>query len=482
MRANAQLSLLAEKLFPGLSYGEQLALPSVDTCARQAEARVYEESELYREALSEEARAEMRQSLMETLSWMLLFRVPGELVQSTVDAWVPAQREMLRRIVADRGEIEARFGRDAGLVRSLDLDLSDRHSGGRTVAAITFDSGLRLIYKPRDIGIEAWFSGFLSKLNELGAPLPFRLLEILSREEYGWTEFATHRRCRDENQLAQFYGNAGALLCVLHLLHATDCHFENLIANGEWPFFVDAETLFQPSLAQGGEAISVLRTGMLPRPALHSPADISPADFGALSCVMPQSVPVPIPALNGAANRLESAVLTPETNVPFPAAHDLSPQDYADEMIDGFSRTWEFLAAHRDEVLTAFDSAGSLHVRYVFRDTLSYYQSLVAGLCLGGSPEGLKLAALTGAKAVFAPLEERERLALQRLDIPRFVLRAKDRSLSGVADCFPVSGFELARTAIERMSDKEMEKQIGVLRVCWGFYAAAKTLAGITAG
>ena len=483
MRANVQLSLLGERLFPGFSYRSAL----VAEYAAEAGERVRAASALDDEILCGEAWLQMRQSLAGALAWMLLFRVHHDPMQDSIDAWVRAQCEMLRRVIADRAAIEARFGLEARRVLALDLDLSDRHGGGRSVGAITFDSGLKLIYKPRDLGIEAWFADFQTRLNSLGAPLPFRPPCVLPREGYGWMECVAHRRCRDHNELRSFYRNAGALLCLLHLLRATDCHFENLIACGESPVFVDAETLFQPSLSAGGGSSSVLRTGMLSRlmPSLSSAVSRTEAELGALSCVSPQAVPVPIPAFDGTANRLESVLLTPETNVPFPLEYDLAPESFTEEMVDGFRRTWQFVSAHRDAVLTMMEAARSARIRYVFRDTLAYYQALVAALC-AGDLDRLTLPALAGAKGVFAPLDELERLELRRLDIPRFTLGADETGVSGIADCFPLSGYELARRDMQNISDEEweqeMEKQIAVIRVSWGFYGAAKSFAAMAKG
>jgi lantibiotic modifying enzyme len=484
MRANAQLSLLAERLFPGSSYDALLRSDRVDGWAEDAVRRVRAEPGPGADAVDGAAWAELRQSLAETLSWMLLFRLPEDRLRVVVDSWIETQGEMLRRLARDRAEIASQFQAGARRVLSLDLDLSDRHHGGRTVAAVTLDSGLKIVYKPRDIGIEAWFANFQERLNELGAPFPFLTLRSVVREGYGWSEFAAHSRCADDDQLHRFYRNAGSLLCLLHLLRATDGHFENLIACGERQVFVDAETLFQPSLA-AGDGISVLRTGMLPR---FAPAAPSPApDFGALSCVTPQSVPVPIPVSPGSekgpGDRLETAVLTPETNVPFPAGMEaapeaFTPETFVDEMIDGFCQTWQFAAANRDAVLEAMNGAQPGLIRYVVRDTLSYYQSIVAALC-AGRLDGLALPRLTGSKAIFAPLEESEQEALRRLDIPRFNLAASDTSLGGVADCFPLSGFDLAREGLEKLTQQEMEKQAAVIRLSWGLYGAAKSLAKV---
>ena len=480
MSVNAQLARLAERLFSGSSCEDLIASAVVEDRTQQAAQRAREMIGSEGAALSEKIWRSMRRSLAESLAWLLLFRAPHHILQVSIDSWIDAQCEMLRRLAADRAEIETRFGAGAGQLVSLDLALSDRHSGGRAVASLAFDSGLKIVYKPRDLGIENWFTAFLASLNELGAPLPFRALHVIAGPGYGWTEFASCTRCRDESELKSFYRNAGALLCLLHLLCATDCHFENLVACGENPVFVDAETCFQPSLAAGGEAISVLRTGMLPRPALLlSPAAIPAPDLGALSSLTPQSLPVPIPGLDIAGGHLEEAVLTPGPNIPFPPGHELNPQAYVEEMIEGFCQTWRFVARHRGTILPMIASAASKSVRYVFRDTLSYYQSIVAALSMSNL-DGAALPPLTGARSVFTPLEERERLALRQLDIPRFTLRADDTGLENVAKCFPLSGLELARRNLTSMSDEEMEKQAGILRVSWGFYGAAKSLAQLS--
>jgi type 2 lantibiotic biosynthesis protein LanM len=480
MSVNARLARLAEQLFPRSSYDELVNSAVIGRYAQDAAERVRDEGGSDTEALSEAAWCDQRNSFAELIAWMLLFRVSEDRLQASVDSWVTQQCEILRRLAIDRAEIEACFGLDAGHIAALELDLSDRHNGGRTVAALTFESGLKLVYKPRDSGIESWFNSFLAGLNELGAPLHFQALRVVAREEHGWTEFAAHTRCRDEAELQRFYRNAGALLCLLHLLCATDCHFENLIASGESPLFVDAETLFQPSLTSDAEVVSVLRTGMLPRPArLLASAEVAGADFGALSAVTPQSVAVSIPGLDEAADHTATVTLAPETNLPFPYGHELNPQAYVEEMVAGFRQTWRFVEQHRDTVLLMVEGAASLNVRYVFRDTPNYYQALVASLSVGNL-DAITLPALTGARLVFVPLEERERLALRQLDIPRFTLCAGDTGLDGVAKCFPLSGIELARRNLINMSDEEMEKQAGILRVSWGLYGAAKSLSQLS--
>jgi type 2 lantibiotic biosynthesis protein LanM len=69
---------------------------------------------------------------------------------------------------------------------------------------------------------------------------------LLERPGYGWSEFVTARPCVNHGQVEAFYRKQGAWLALLHFLHGTDLHYENLIAHAEDPVLVDIETLFHP--------------------------------------------------------------------------------------------------------------------------------------------------------------------------------------------------------------------------------------------
>ena len=100
----------------------------------------------------------------------------------------------------------------------------------------------------------------------------------------------------------RFYERAGALLCVLHALRGTDCHRDNLVACGEFPVLVDAETVMQPEAAVGdGSAVpredadfvdSVVRTGLLPRWYVN-PDKRLVLDISALGGTAHDQAPVP---------------------------------------------------------------------------------------------------------------------------------------------------------------------------------------------
>jgi len=466
MRSNDLFTAIADRLVPDCSEDDLFKL-SKYVLAAEIELRAG--AGIAYEVLSESAREEMLRSLRQSLAWMSRFGLGEEFLRAAVSSWVSAQREMLMRLYVDRAEIESHFfqGSSCDRVVSVALGLSDWHDQGRSVAALTFDSGQRLVYKPREMGIDDWFFRFLDLLNSewidgYGATRPFGTLRVLNRNGYGWMEFASHVPCRDADELRGYYRNAGALLCVLYVVGATDCHFQNLLACGEYPILIDAETLFQPRLAAGGNSISVIRTGMIS--GFRGNSENRLRDVGALSCARP--LPIPLEIATGGDLRPDAIMLEPDENSPFPVGVEATPKAFHEELVDGFTRTYRFLIDRRSALLADIARAASLRVRYAFRDTLDYYQVIVRAL-RSGSMSHLSLSPLSSSRLVFRALEAVEAHSLANLDIPRFTLPAFSRELCGIPDCFPESGYELVCDGIRRLSEADMELQLAVIRWAW---------------
>lgn len=207
------------------------------------------------------------------------FPVLERVLGTIVDHWVGAALELLGRLHRDREMLASTFGTDvAAPVESLSLGLSDPHRGGRGVVIITFADGTSVVYKPRSVEIESRFSHLTAALGEQFEGAPWRSLTVLDLGDHGYMEFLAWCPAADANELTRFYRNAGRLLGLLHVLGATDCHWENLIATGDQLTLVDAETLLEGTPADSADderdgprpalnaslAASVLRTGMLP--------------------------------------------------------------------------------------------------------------------------------------------------------------------------------------------------------------------------
>ena len=194
--------------------------------------------------------------------------------------WVEASAEFLGRLEADMPELERLFGDDEELGNVVELkpSLSDPHRGGRSVLALTFASGRKLVYKPKDMGTEAAYHRLLAWLNEQGAPLPFKVLRVLDRSTHGWVEFVEHLPCRDQDEARRYYERAGhAALPVLrargHGLPLREHHRKRRVPRAHRHGDVDAPPRpcggpwRRKRAAEAYEQLghSVLRTGLLPR-------------------------------------------------------------------------------------------------------------------------------------------------------------------------------------------------------------------------
>jgi type 2 lantibiotic biosynthesis protein LanM len=424
-------------------------------------------------AITPDARESIRIGLSELLVRLLLLQLEPEHVRPVLGSWVAANSEMLQRLELDRAEIESYFfeGRPSKNLTAIALNLSDRHNAGQTVTILTFQSGLKLVYKPRDTAIEEWYFKTLARLNQIGAPFSFATAKVLCRPAYGWMQFIQHERCRHEDELSEYYQNAGALLCVLHVLGATDCHFQNLIASRQHPVLVDAETLFQPAISES-EANSVLRAGMVPQ-WRFGPQEQA-YDVSALGCVTPRPTHFLVPQWQGAAIGFAAGTLVPGENVPFSAGGRFTPRSYMGAMIVGFTQTYRFLARHRQDLIAEVIKAQCLRIRYLLRDTLEYYEA-ISQLRLPKT-ERQTLHGLPESRAVFNDLQREELQALAQLDIPRFTLTADSLDLCRLRGCFRQSGFAIAIGLIQRLCEEDLERQASLLRLAWGFSQVADVL------
>ena len=312
--------------------------------------------------------------------------------------------QLLRRLAADRPKIEAALGggRPAGQALEVRSGLSDPHDGGRTVAVVRFASGLRVVYKPRPVGLEAAFGRLLQWWNRSAGGLELVVPRVVVRRGYGWMEFVDHAACPDRQAAGHYYERAGVLIALAGLLDATDLHCGNVIAHGEHPVVVDLETLLQPRWP--GEARSLLDTGLVPawiRGPDGGSYDVS--GFGAIAQQQYQGVPVP----------LRENVVRVGTDI-------VSVAEFSDQLETGLLRAGALLCERKEELLAPtgpLQAFRGLEVRVILRHTETYRAARDNGSALG--PESL----LRRVRAPYTlkAIAKVERAALRRGDIPRFV-------------------------------------------------------------
>ncbi|MBU0496278.1 MAG: type 2 lantipeptide synthetase LanM family protein [Chloroflexi bacterium] len=421
--------------------------------------------------------------------------------------WTEAHVEFLQRLAADWPAIADTFGDGAvlGLVADLAPGLSDPHRGGRGVVALTFGSGRRLVYKPKDLGTEAAYNHLLAWLNERGAPLDMKVLRVLNRGTYGWVEFAVPAPCADEAAVARYYQRAGALLCLMYVLEGTDCHEENLVACGEYPVLIDNETLLHHRVRlvekladvrdtaqfQAYEQLdhSVLRTGLLPSWELRQDGQIA-YDVSGLGGYGNQLIPYRVAQWTHVNTDHMKLVFKPariptRSNIPRLGDTPVRLDEHAEAVRAGFEAMYEFLRAHRPALLAQdgpLEAFRGQTVRFVFRPTRIYelilYQASQPRHLRDGADYGIALETLARAhlrgegdvKPSTWPILRAERHAIQQLDIPLFTGRVDDDALilegqGEVPAYFVGPSFDRVVGRVKGLDQADMARQSGLIQV-----------------
>ncbi len=423
------------------------------------------------------------------------YPVLARLVGIAIGNWCAEFAEFAHRLAGDRESIAD--GAEIGAAVALSQDLSDPHRGGRSVRIVTFANGRRAVYKPRSVKPEIGLDAILAWCNARGASPPLARIRHLDRGAYGWAlDCVAAAPCADASAAARFYRRAGMLLCIAYVLDANDLHSENLIAAGEHPIVVDAETLMHPRMTPPDAAPediaivanSVLRTGLLPRWSFGGDGRVA-FDISALGRPRQQDTPWPVlrwQAINSDFMTLapRTVPLPPNDNAPVLDGAELSAADHVDAICDGFAGLYRILVQHRAELSGApLAALRDQPVRFLFRPTEVYGALLAAARmpqALGdGAARSIVLDEIatpflgSGEPPPAWPLIAAERDALEDLDIPYFETRASSRTLCAdgrpIAALFDKSGFDCVLENLARLDDNDLAYQTRLIR---GSFAA----------
>lgn len=303
--------------------------------------------------------------------------------------WVHNTAELYERFIQDRNLLEKEFnqGQPLDLIQNVDTgsNISDSHKQGKTVAIVHFQSGLRIVYKPRVLAVDECFNNLIQQLNhDLSHPL--KTVRTLQRTDYGWTEFIHPTSCHHEDEIKRFYWRTGSYLAILYALNAVDFHHQNLIAQGEYPVLIDLESLLHNSSAYtNGSAVSnahehieksVLRIGLLPR-KIGSKQGLDGIDLSGLGAQEGQVSPHKTTVIE---DRDKDTIRIVEKNYSIPVSNHrpllhgetVKVTSYEDMILQGFEETYRILQNNKVQLLHTIEAFGSIPVRQILRGTARY--------------------------------------------------------------------------------------------------------------
>jgi len=409
--------------------------------------------------------------------------------------WIDANRQFLHRLAVDWSELQEVFGLDQNEAVSEVTVMGDFHRGGRAVLRIRFESGRRLIYKPRSVDVEMQFQKLLDQFAPCSELAGLRRLNMIPRHGYGWLEHVDEWDCA-ASEIPRLYERYGVLLAVLHVLGATDCHFENIVKSGAHPVVVDLEALFHAFPSAPVEALgpaeqdafeatttSVLAVGLLPSRrwsnALGRSIDVSGLGArsseweGARRCRWERPY----------TDEMREILDDPRQGMESIGSRD---GDGADPLFDqagsvakGFTYAYRALAANGRMVLDpggAVDRFDGLETRAILRPTghyvftlqsLSHPSFLHDGTALDQRID--RLIEVDDGRPGRSPLAVAERHQLWQMDVPLFLTHPGTRDIWSDADRFQdfrsESGLDRVRRRVAAMSEDDLEHQVWLIRL-----------------
>ena len=316
------------------------------------------------------------------------------LIASITRQWIETSHEFVMRLDSDLAAIRHEILQGAGSrVANIESGLSDPHNGGHTVLIVTFEDGARVVYKPKDMRLDAAWRALVERLNRAGAPVELKAANVIARDGYGWTEFIDHAGCADDEACKRFFRRAGAWLALFHCFAGTDMHQENMIAAAEHPVPIDVEMILQATAAEhktdeieaqafqaAMEVVdnSVLMVGLVP--AYGRSPDNKIFARGGLTSDWTSQTRIAWRDINSDTMRPAKTREAGETNPNLPHVDGRYAKfgDHIDEFVAGFEDYAKFLlsqsrAANRGGLLDGF---AGLTVRKVIRPTRFYYMLL----------------------------------------------------------------------------------------------------------
>jgi len=328
--------------------------------------------------------------------------------------------------------------------------------------------------------MEMGLNSVLNWANIQGFTKPFRIIHIIKGESYGWMEYVEARECLSQDNFTDYYHRIGALICIVTLLQGTDIHHENLIAAGDQPVLVDAETLFHPdmlneysqSFSSNGNIRS--RTEDLDRALTNSgffPTNHK-LDFSALGAIEPIDTPFLIRQcknINSDNMHIANEIYRAPTqnNTPQLKGVSVNASYYHDAILQGYREMFKIVMEHREAILQRVRCFSKYKSRYIIRSTNIY------GLILHNSVQRSLLRNKTVFENYFNTLKEialvspndsdderffvSEIEALKRMDVPHLLwpCEKKTKKIS--------SPFEQVMRRINQLSLSELTAHLSIL-------------------
>ena len=431
--------------------------------------------------------------------WKDLFAeycVLARILTTLIVNWIRNYRQFLVRLSDDLSEIAGKLadGVATGRVVELKGGISDLHDHGRSVIMLKFESGLKVVYKPRNLRVEEAWSAWIRWFNDQGLTHVLKPLDVIIREEHGWVGFVEASPCSTMEDVKNFYLRMGSLIGMVYMLDGNDCHQENLIAAGEYPVLVDLESVMHSEAKAMSEEFtghasflagsqlghSVFRTGLLPSWITAKNGNLY--DISGLGGYGHADSPYQRPDWQHInTDRMDilyrQGVIRRDSNLPVFNGEVQPPEPWAESIVEGFRSVYSLAIRKRNQVPVGLFVKNEL--RFILRTTRIY--ALILNhlrdpkYLRSGTEHGIRLEQITRAflsdpaPNPLWPVLISEIRQMERNDVPIFRVESDGNELydpDGLVcpDFIVTPAARQVALKVNGMDVSDMEKQIRFIK------------------
>ncbi|RUT31746.1 type 2 lantipeptide synthetase LanM [Paenibacillus zeisoli] len=405
-------------------------------------------------------------------------------------------KEALHHLSRDARQIADEFSQPFTEITRIRVTSGDTHNNGKKVLGITTDTG-KFIYKPHSLSTDSLYNHLVDFMNQQGT-LKMRLEYVpsIDKVDYGWQKYVEPGTCTSVEEVCSYYYRLGANLSLLHMIGATDIHFENLISAGEHPYIIDLETLVENKtmeMERSGGLVeefnrsineSVLGTAVLP---LNFKNSIFDFDMSAMSNFEEQKSDFwkMFVVLNNYTDEIKlermPGSIGKASNFVILNGEKIEPYLYIEDLLEGFEQGYRLICEHKQQFMDALFSycdRFEVVVRQVLKPTSIYAKFLEASThpnYLKSPTDRLTLLSKLKTKKDLAndkimAQRDFEIAALFQCDIPYFTTTMNSKDIicnnNGVIpDYFQLTLMDIILKRVSRITLEQLEHQLYLIRL-----------------
>lgn len=390
---------------------------------------------------------------------------------------------LFRRLNESWMDLQQKFDLRGAKLLDIEIGLGDTHQKGQTVAKLNYSNEKSIMYKPKSLDIVETYNELILWINRNNSNISLPTYTVLDYGEYGFEQCIAQKSCKSENEVKKYYERFGQLVGLMHIINGADMHYENIIANGEYPYLIDLETIFHqypeldfPDTAEiklkYAQSKSVIGTGLLPQ-ALFQNADGRGIDLSALKGEV-QKLPFPVLQIDQANTdemvfKMKEGFITGAKNIPYLNDQKVDTKAYLSYIIDGYEQMMQFILNFKKQLIEGpIQSFANSKIRIILRATQHYANFLMEATHPDYSAKAEALEQLLDRIWLYPFKDTRviphELTDLLQRDVPYFYTTVNSKNLytshqKSIPNFFQKTGLEIVTEKINSLSEKEIQDQ-----------------------